>query len=140
MRPFPFLINGIILRSTIVFAMLTLLLSCRVNQDSRLFRSWRSDKHNVCLVLRRTGYSQLNELKYLKARQVGSRLKIIDYFGAKKLFADKSVYWFSINKLTDEELVLSSDLPPNQYFEYLPDSIMRFSIESTDSCMTTIPR
>ena len=80
-------------------------------------KSWYCEESNhLCVNLKEKGKAEVDELKKLKYKVKNNTLEIISV---------KDVYVFTIEKLTEDTLILSQDFSVNQ-FEHIPDSIATF--------------
>ena len=75
-----------------------------------IYKNWYSleTKPRLCLSLENRSNSKLNGIVTLMAKVKNGRLKLTYYWG-NKTFGPKERYWYIIDKLTDDTLVLRQD-------------------------------
>jgi len=102
-----------------------------------IYKNWYSDSTQNCIKIKRKGFSQLNDSKYIKIKKRGSKLIVFRRYGFFQTKRYEAI--FDIIKLTEDTLVLSrANIPMNQRkFEELGHDIIIFKV-STKNCLNFI--
>ena len=97
-----------------------------VVKGQSLEKSWYcAESKHLCVTLNAQGYSTIDELERIKFKRKGNQLKIMWYNNQTFFGWKKETYLFTIEKLTDDILVLSQDVEKNQ-FEHIPGNTITF--------------
>ncbi len=121
--------NGNIMKKIIFF--LCLMSSIVGVNAQSIYRSWNCDT-NLCMNLNQNGYSSISELENVKIKIQGNKLKVMSFYMRGKFLGGKSTYWFRIEKLTNDTLILTQNAIKNQ-FEHIPKDTTIF-ISIPQSC------
>jgi hypothetical protein len=121
---------------SVIFALICLTLTQCSSQriEANLFQTWSSTEGRSCITIAEKGSSYINELQNVQIIPRGQRLKIVEFSSHPYWLSAHQVYWFDIVTLNSSELIIRQDLVKNNYYEQLPDSILRFVPASRDSC------
>lgn len=95
-------------------------------KSQTIYKSWYcQETHNLCLNINQNGYSSIDELEHVKFKIKGNKLKVIEYYNPRALIGGKNIYWFTIEKLTEDTLILSQIEKENQ-FEHMSGDTIKF--------------
>lgn len=99
-----------------------------------IYKSWYSEESGRCIKIKDKECSSINEFGYLKIYQKDSILVIRRCRHRRALLSKKDVYYYKIEKLTNDSLILSQSIKMADRFEYMLDDKMSFVPVTEEAC------
>ena len=99
-----------------------------------LYQTWYSGSSKACITINPNGNSFVNELDNVRFKLKGNRLRLVEVYNPWQVFGGRDKYWFEIDSLSANALILTQDLKRNRYYEQLADSVMEFTRTTVETC------
>jgi len=89
----------------------------------------------LCFIIQKTGYSSINEFENIKFKLKKDRLRILLSNTSFSWLTGRDLAWYSIDKLTEDTLIITRISTCPVFDELMPDKTLVFIRCSSVDCM-----
>jgi len=104
-------------------------------KSQSVYGPWYCSESNVCFIIQKKGLSSINEFEDIRFKIKKDRLKILLANISYSWLTGRYFAWYSIDKLTEDTLIITRISTCSVFDESMPDKTMIFTRCSSEDCM-----
>lgn len=108
--------------------------TCVTVKSQSIYKSWYCKESNLCFIIQKNGYSSINEFENIKFKLKKDRFRILLSNTSFSWLTGRYLAWYSIDKLTEDTLIITRISTCPIFDELLPDKTMIFTECSSADC------